>query len=62
MKNSRTGAKYSPCCRSGTKRNSNNRRISVILMAVARQGGISATGPHGNYYIQILNFDILIKM
>jgi len=23
---------------------------SLILMAVARQGGISATGPHGNCY------------
>ncbi|KYN18550.1 hypothetical protein ALC57_09230 [Trachymyrmex cornetzi] len=42
MKNSRTGAKYSPRHRSGTKRNFNSGRISAILMAVARRGGISA--------------------
>lgn len=42
MKNSHTGAKYSPHRRSGTKRNFNSGRISVILMAVARRGGISA--------------------
>lgn len=42
MKNSRTGAKYSPRRRCGTKRNSNSGRISVILMVVARRGGIGA--------------------
>lgn len=57
MKNSHTGAKYSPRRRSGTKRNFNSGRISVILMAVARRGGISAKLDLGNCYVQ---FPILI--
>lgn len=62
MKNSRTGAKYSPRRRSGTKRNFNSGRISVILMAVARRGGISAKLDLTETVIYSSDFNISTKI
>jgi len=54
---SRTGAKYSPHHRCGTKRDFNSGCISVTLMAVATRRDQCKTGSYRNSYVQ---FHILI--